>query len=212
MTARLRVMSGKEVRYMFEQMTIEKYCDILASEAPTPGGGSALAIVGAEACSLIEMAINVTLSKLTVDDDNYAYLQGELSTCKRARKCLYKLSNDDAEVYGKIVEARKLPKNNDEEIKTRTAALQKAFHKATLVPLDVMQLCKDVLHRASSRVLSRLSKWVTSDCEIGISLLRTVVTFSIKNVYANTCFLHDQDLKSRLECQAQQIADEVTKY
>lgn len=197
---------------MFEQMTIEKYCEVLSSQAPTPGGGSALAIVGAEACSLIEMAINVTLAKTDKTEENYAYLQGELNTATRAKKCLYKLSNDDADVYGKIVEARKLPKNTDEETKLRTGSLQKAFHKATLVPLDVMSLSRDVLQRASSRVLPRLSKWVASDCEIGISLLKTVVNYSVKNVYANTCFIHDAELKARLEKQAKDILDEVAKY
>lgn len=197
---------------MFEQMTIEKYCEVLSSQAPTPGGGSALAVVGAEACSLIEMAINVTLSKMPEADENYAYLKGELMTAARAKKCLFKLSNDDAEVYGNIVSARKLPKNTDEEVKTRTATLQKAFHKATLVPLDVMQLSCDVLKRASNRVLPRLSKWVASDCEIGISLLKTVVNYSVKNVYANTCFIHDNDLKTRLEKQAQAIIGDVAKY
>jgi len=197
---------------MFKQMTIEKYCDVLASDAPTPGGGSALAIVGAEACSLIEMAINVTLIKMSESDENYAYLRSELSSLCRAKKCLYKLSDDDAEVYGKIVAARKLPKNTDEEIKSRTAALQKSFHKATLVPLDVMQLCKDVLQRASNRVMPCLSKYVVSDCEIGISLLKTVVNYSIKNVYANTCFIHDETLKYKLEKQAKEISDEISKY
>lgn len=197
---------------MFEQMTIEKYCEVLASASPTPGGGSALAIVGAEACSLIEMAINVTLTKMSKTDGHYDYLNGELTTCARAKKYLYKLSNDDAEVYGKIVDARKLPKNTDEEVKSRTATLQKAFHKATLVPLDVMQLSLDVLQKASNRVLPRLSKWVASDCEIGISLLKTVVNYSVKNVYANTCFIHDAELKDRLEKQAQNILDEAAKY
>ena len=177
-----------------------------------PGGGSALAIVGAEACSLIELAINVTLTKMTETDDNYNYLKSELTTCVRARKRLYKLSNEDAEAYGKIVEARKLPKDTDEQTKTRATTLQKAFHKATLVPLELMELCLSVLQRASNRVLSRLSKWVASDCEIGISLLKTVVNFSAKNVYGNTCFIHDDNLKRQLEKQAQTVLDEVTKY
>lgn len=197
---------------MFEQMTIEKYCDLLASEAPAPGGGSALAIVGAEACSLIEMSINVTLAKMPSSDENYEYLKGELATCVRARKRLYKLSNDDAEAYGKIVEARKLPKNTDEQIKTRTATLQKAFHKGTLVPLELMELCASVMQRASCRVLPRLSKWVASDCEIGVSLLKTVVSFSVKNVYGNTCFIHDEALKRQLEKQAQNTLESISKY
>ena len=197
---------------MFEQMTIEKYCDLLASKAPAPGGGSALALIGAEACALVEMAINVTLTNLPECEEDHAYLKSELLTFVRARKRLYRLSDDDAEAYGKIVEARKLPKYTDEEVKLRTAELQKAFHKATLVPLELMELCVSVLQKAETRALPRLSKWVASDCEIGISLLKTVVNYSVKNVYGNTCFIHDDALKRRLEKQAQAVLDEAAKY
>lgn len=190
---------------MFEKMTVEQYCEILASKAPTPGGGSALALVGATACALVEMSINVTLEKLPHDDERYQYLSRELATCKRARARLYALSNDDAAAYQRIVDARKLPKATDAEVQARTNALQKEFHRASLVPMDVMNLCLDVMKRASSRVLPNLSKYIISDCEIGISLLKTVISFSVKNVYANTCFIHDETLKHSLERQAEDI-------
>ena len=48
---------------MFEKMTLQQYNEVLASKEPTPGGGSALAVVGTIACSLVEMAINITLDK-----------------------------------------------------------------------------------------------------------------------------------------------------
>lgn len=194
---------------MFEKMTVEQYCEILSSKAPAPGGGSALALVGATACALVEMSINVTVEKLSKDDEKYGYLTRELNACNRARAFLYKLSNDDATAYQRIVDARKLPKTTDDEIKSRTNALQKEFHKATLVPLDVMRLCSDIANRAESRVLPNLSKYIVSDCEIGISLLKTVMRFSIENVHANTCFIHDENLKNNLEKQAQEILAQV---
>ena len=190
---------------MFEKMTVEQYCEILASKAPAPGGGSALPLVGAEACALVEMSVNVTLQKLSENDEQYDYLMRELSSCKRARIRLYAQSNEDAAAYQRIVDARKLPKTTDAEIQARTNALQKEFHRASLVPMDVMNLCLDVMKRASARVLPNLSKYIVSDCEIGISLLRTVIEFSVKNVYANTCFIHDEALKRSLERQAEEI-------
>lgn len=194
---------------MFEKMTIENYCETLGSKAPAPGGGSALAVIGAEACALIEMSINVTAERLSADDEKYSYLQDELLSVKRASKHLFKLGNDDAEAYENIVRARKLPKNTEEETKARTTAMQKAFHKATLVPLNVMGLCLDVMKRANLRVLPNVSKYVVSDCEIGASLLKTVIEFSVKNVYANTCFIRDETLKKTLEKQAEDILKNV---
>ncbi|MCM1195256.1 MAG: cyclodeaminase/cyclohydrolase family protein, partial [Firmicutes bacterium] len=74
---------------MFEKMSIEQYCEKLASEAPTPGGGSALAIVAATACSLIAMSAAITVAKLPETDEQYGYLIAELNSCNRAQKCFY---------------------------------------------------------------------------------------------------------------------------
>lgn len=196
---------------MFEKMYVEQYCELLASSSPAPGGGSALALVGAFACSLVEMSASVTLTKLNETDEKYQYLNGERNSVKRARKCLYKLSNDDAEAYGNIVAARKLPKDTEEQTRARTAELQKAFHKATLVPLDVMNLCCDALKRAQTRIAPNLSKYVISDCEIGASLLKTVIKYSVENVYANTAFIHDGKLQRNLEKQAEYIIAQTEK-
>ena len=62
---------------MFRKLTIEQYNEILSSKAPTPGGGSALAMVGAMACSLCQMAVEVTLTK-----GENEYLANSLSTAK----------------------------------------------------------------------------------------------------------------------------------
>lgn len=194
---------------MFEKLTVEEYCEKLAGKQPTPGGGSGLAVVGAIACSLIEMSVNVTVAGLSETDERYAYLQAEENSVKRAKACMYRLADDDAESYAKIVAARKLPKNSEEEIKARTAAMQKAFHQATLVPLQLMQLSLDVIKKANVRIAEYVSKYVKSDCEIGVNLLKTVIKNSLFNVRANTCCIKDQKLKSTLDRQADEIVKEV---
>lgn len=190
---------------MFEKLTVEEYCTKLASEQPAPGGGSGLAVVGAVACSLIEMSINISFARIPENSEQYAYMKGEENSIKRARACMYRLSNDDAEVYGKIVSARKMPKNTDEEIKARTAAMQKAFHKATLVPLELMQLSLDVIKKVNARVIDNVSKYVKSDCEIGVNLLKTVIKNSLHNVHANTAYIKDEKLQATLNKQADDI-------
>lgn len=195
---------------MFEKMTIEEYCDVLSSKQPTPGGGSALAVIGATACSLIQMALNVSIESKRDDDSGvFYYLIAIRDNTKRAREAFLKLANADAEAYNRIVEARKLPKTTDEEVKIRTSAMQKAFHKATLVPLELMQLSLDVARKSSARALPRVTKYVKSDCEIGINLLKTVIRTSIDNVYANTAYIRDDTLRNTLEKQAEEIIERI---
>ncbi|MCH5159952.1 MAG: cyclodeaminase/cyclohydrolase family protein [Clostridiales bacterium] len=194
---------------MFEKLTIEKYNEVLSSKAPTPGGGSALATVGAIACSLVEMAINVTVAKLTSDNEYYDYLQSESKIVNRAKSALYRLSNDDAAAFEQIIAARKLPKMTEDEAKHREIALQKAYHNAALVPLDVMRVCSDLLTRSELRILPHLSKYVSSDCVIAIDLFKTIIRNSSHNVYANTTYITSPELKALLERQCEEILQQI---
>lgn len=195
---------------MFEKLTIEEYNRILASSAPTPGGGSALAQVGVIACSLVEMAVNVTLAKLT-DNDRTEYLNRQLDVVLRAKKAFYKLSNDDAAAFQRIIDGFSLPKNTDEERVLRARELQKAYHCAALVPLDVMNLCREIIKLCKLRVMPYLSKYVSSDCAIAIDLCNAVAKNSLTNVFANTSLITDLTLKATLEKQGAEILQEIEK-
>ena len=48
---------------MITQRPLQTFLDDLASGAPTPGGGSAAAVIGAMGAALISMVCNVTLGK-----------------------------------------------------------------------------------------------------------------------------------------------------
>ena len=191
-------------------MTIEEYNKILGSSAPTPGGGSALAQVGAIACSLVEMSINVTLAKLT-ESDTVEYLNRQLEVALRAKKAFYKLSNDDATAFQRIIDTLRLPKNTDEEKTTRMRELQKAYHKAAIVPLDLMNVCREIVKLCKVRVMPYLNKYVSSDCAIAIELCKTVAKNSVLNVHANTTLITDPTLKSTLEKQCADILGDIEK-
>lgn len=190
---------------MFENMTLAQYNEILASKSPTPGGGSALAVVGTIACSLVEMSINVTLSKL--DDSNIvkSLLQSHVSFFAKARNCLFQLSDDDAQAFRHIVDCMHLPQENSQQVLARRSELQKAYHRATLVPLDVMRICREALNRAQNKVYPLLYKYVASDCKIGIDLFGNILENSMENVYANTTLIADKELAAMLENQAKEI-------
>ncbi len=48
---------------MITDSSIEKFLDDLAGAAPTPGGGSAAAVMGAMGAALVSMVCNVTLAR-----------------------------------------------------------------------------------------------------------------------------------------------------
>lgn len=186
---------------MFKDYSISDYNKILASDKPAPGGGSALAIVASQACSLVTMAANVTLKKFGEQFDYAPQLTSCVKTMTLCQNTLYRFADEDAAAFERILQAMRLPKDTDEQTKQRKAELQKQYHKAALVPLETMQLCTKAISCAQS-VLPYLYKYVASDCEIGISLLQTAVKNNLHNVIANTAMIADEDLKRRLESQA----------
>lgn len=190
---------------MFENMTLAQYNEILASKTPTPGGGSALAMVGTIACSLVEMSINVTLGKLDDSDIVKSLLQSHVSFFVKARNCLFQLSNDDAQAFRHIVDCMHLPQENSQQVLVRKSELQKAYHRATLVPLDVMRICREALNRAQNKVFPLLYKYVSSDCKIGINLFGNILENCMETVYANTTLITDKDIAAMLEQQAKEI-------
>ncbi|MCH5152495.1 MAG: cyclodeaminase/cyclohydrolase family protein [Clostridiales bacterium] len=195
---------------MFEKLTIEEYNKILASKAPTPGGGSALAQVGAVACSLVEMGVNVTLSKPT-DSDTAEYLNRQLDVIARAKKAFYKLSSDDAAAFQRIIDVLRLPKTTEEESSHRSRELQKAYHRAAIVPLDVMNICREIVKLCKVRIMPHLGKYVKTDCVIAVDLCKTVARNCLLNVHANTQLLTDPTLKTTLEKQGAEILQDIER-
>lgn len=128
----------------------EKYSgilDSLASADPTPGGGTAAALAGAMAASLVEMVAN-----LTVNRKKYAAVQGEMEAVSEAsrdlRISLLTLAEEDALAYQAVMAAHKLPKATEEEVAIRKAASEKAVFLAAEVPLRTAKAALAVLEQA----------------------------------------------------------------
>lgn len=129
---------------MFTEKSVAAFLDQLASNAPTPGGGSVAALTGALAAGLISMVCNLTIGKekyKDVEEDVKEILAK--SEALRARHM--ELIEADMAVYGKLTAAYKLPRGSDEEKKGRTAAIQAALLDATAVPVSIAEACVGVM-------------------------------------------------------------------
>lgn len=194
---------------MFEKLSLKEYNEILASKSPTPGGGSALAVVGTIACSLAEMSVNVTLTKLQKENEEYDHLRHCATLFTHARRRLEQLSDEDAEAFRNIIECNHLPQDTDEQKTHRENQRQKAYHKAALVPLEVMRVCREALTVADTRTYPFLYKYVASDCKIGMDLFKNIIENSMENVYANTTLIKDGQLRATLEKQGKELVDSL---
>ena len=132
-------------------MTLEscrRFVEVLASDAPAPGGGGAAALVGA-----IGTALGNMVGSLTVGKKKYADVQDEILALKAKCDDLQKQLLDQVEADDKgfvpLAKAYGIPKDDP----NRDKILEEATITACAVPMHIMELCcKAALQAASLNV------------------------------------------------------------
>lgn len=164
-------------------LSLASYSDEVASEKPTPGGGSAASYAGALGAGLIAMGCRLTLSRK--DYEAYHQRASEiLVQCESLRQGLLGVVDEDAVAFQKVMEALKMPKNNDEEKKIRQEALQSSLKGAAEAPGKSVSYSMEVMRQAL-----KLAEFgninVISDIECGFRLAYAAMRGTASNVQIN---------------------------
>lgn len=126
---------------------LNRFLGELASDTPTPGGGSVAALCGALGAALSSMVANLTIGKKKYADVEEK-MKETLAETETLRLELSEMIEEDAAAFDKVMVALKMPKETDEEKAARKSALQKALVDAATVPLAVMEMCVGVISLA----------------------------------------------------------------
>ena len=174
-----------------------KFLEELSSSAPTPGGGGASAYVGALATSLSSMVGNLTVGK-----KKFANVEGQVNLCLEKlsdlRVRLVELVEEDASAFEPLAAAYKMPSATVEQQKFKNDAMQEALIGACEVPLDVMEVCSQVI--LESDFLARNgSRMVISDAGCGVMLAGAAMEAASLNVYINIKSLENKELAAKYE-------------
>ena len=168
---------------MLVDKTVTQLLDAFASPAPTPGGGSASALAGAMAASLLEMVAAMPKTAHGTPEDRAA-LDAVHPKLKALRDELAKLVDRDSAAYDEVVGAYRLPKATDEEKAARKAAIGRAMRLATDVPLETARAAASVV--AHSRIVAEHGNPnATSDAGVAASLAGSAFSGASMNVEIN---------------------------
>ena len=177
------------------QSSVEKFLDDLAGGNPTPGGGSAAAIMGAMGAALVSMVCNVTIGKKGYEGVE-AEMRSVLSESERVRRRLTAMVAEDIAAFDSILAAYKLPKATEEDKAVRAAAIQAGLRRATEVPLDCARVCAEVI-ALSRRASEQGYLNVISDGGVGVLAGFTGLRSAALNVYINAPALKDRAFAER---------------
>lgn len=194
-----------------ESLQIGAFLDALASNAPTPGGGSVAALSGAMAAGLVSMVCALSIGK-----KQFVEIEGELRAihgrAEALRGELQRLAEADVEVFGRLSAAYKLPRTTEADAASRQAAIQQVTRQAAEVPLRTAHAAAAVLPLCTS-LAPRVGRLIVSDIGVAALLARTTIQSAILNVEINLAGLDDQryvrETRAQLEDLVVGIAEET---
>jgi len=179
------------------KLTVEDFVGQLASDNPTPGGGSASALAGAMAASMVEMACNLTVGREKFRDVE-EQLKVVLERAGVLREKLLAAVDEDTEAYNAVSQSYKLPRSTDAEKAERAAAIQAALKQATEVPLGVAQAAMETSHLAVIAI-QKSNPNVASDARVARLLADAAREGAVANVEINLGSITDSDFVSRVK-------------
>jgi formiminotetrahydrofolate cyclodeaminase len=183
------------------EMTVREFTEALASDAPTPGGGTGAAAAGAMGAALVAMFARLTVGrpKFAAHD---ALLRAVADGAAEAAARLLALAEEDAAAYDAVSAAYRLPKGSDAEQASRKAAVQAALKGACVVPLKVMEECLEVIGLAKTSVPVGNPN-AASDGAAGAELAKAAMTVASYNVRINLASIEDpafqKETRTRLD-------------
>ena len=196
------------------ELKTAEFVDLLASDAPAPGGGSAAALEGALGAALTAMVCSLTIGK-----KKYAEFE-ETAKAAQAKATDLKVRfvdvmDRDTEAFNVVSAAFGMPKETDEEKAARSAAIQKGLEGCTKTPFEMMELAVETLELTAS-ILGKSNDSAASDLGVSALSLRAAIQGAWLNVLINIGSLKDtalaEDYRAKGEAllaKALPLADEI---
>ena len=183
------------------QESCRKFVEVLASNAPAPGGGGAAALVGA-----IGTALGNMVGSLTVGKKKYAEVEAEILDLKAKCDALQTELLDQVEAddigFIPLAKAYGIPKDDP----TRDAVLEEATITACAVPMHIMELCCEAIGYIKV-FAEKGSRLAVSDAGCGAVCCKAALQAASLNVFINTKSLKNRAVAEEMNAKANHMLD-----
>ncbi len=177
------------------ESTIGEFVVALGSNQPAPGGGAVAGVALALSGAMVKMACGYSIGK-----KKYAEVESELvaivDRCEAISERALALADADAVAYAGFAAAMNLPRKSPEEKTARRAALAEAARSATAIPLELAELCAELIELADKTCRIGNPNLVGDAAGCG-SLARGALRICQLNVGSNVAVIDDNDFVER---------------
>ncbi len=189
-----------------DTLSVKEFTEKLASDAPSPGGGSAAAVTAGLGAALAEMACRINAKRKSNPAPDQSRHNAEAAS--KLREELLRLVTEDAQAFLEI----------SNQWKNKGPGLQAALKKAATVPMGIAA-CALRAARIAQDEAPRTSKHLMSDIVESGLILRQSVESARLNVEINLRMLEDEPFvaaqRSRIDesvAEARQLSQELEKH
>lgn len=172
------------------EMKVTEFVEVLASDAPAPGGGSTAALEGALGAALTAMVMGLTIGK-----KKYAEFEALATETQKQATALQNQFVDvmdrDTEAFHDVSAVFTMPKDTDEQKAARKAAMQAALKKCTKTPMEMMEISLTTLE-ITANMLGKSNASAASDLGVSALSLKAAVQGAWLNVLINIGGIQDE--------------------
>lgn len=184
---------------------MKDFINTLASKEPTPGGGGASAMIGTVAAALCSMVANLTTGK-----KKYEQYQEDIDRIlfylEEAIWDINSYIEKDADAFGPLAEAYKIPKDDSK----RAEIMEKALLAAAVVPMELANKLYDLVP-VMEELEQKGSKMALSDVAVAAAACKAAMEGAVMNVYINTKFLTNPLISKGLNQKAMKLVTDGGK-
>ncbi|MFV0528583.1 MAG: cyclodeaminase/cyclohydrolase family protein [Lachnospiraceae bacterium] len=193
----------------FAKSTCTEFVEVLASKAPTPGGGGASALVGA-----VGIALGNMVGSLTVGKKKFADVEERMQELKaqsdKLQEDFLQLIHKDAAAFEPLAKAYSLPSATPEEKAEKERIMEIVTKNACLVPLEIMEKCAEAIDLIEE-FAHKGTRLAISDAGAGAIICKGALQAASLNIFINTKTMSNRAEAEELNTKANALLDEYTQ-
>ena len=195
------------------EMTVEDFSKIVDSNSPAPGGGSVSALASNIGVSLARMMANLSFGKKkyeALEEGIRIEFIDKFNKLGDIREELLKLVDKDTESFEEYMKAIKMPKDTQQEIEDRKAAIKYATVYSIEIPFKTASISLESLEMIGY-IVNYGNQNAITDIGGGTLLIYSGIEGAILNVKVNLLGLDDENMINEYKSKCNELLEKANQ-
>lgn len=185
------------------ELTVKDFMEVLGSNEPAPGGGSAAALSATMGISLVKMVCELTVGKKKYAEYEELITEIHNKTITLQNELLISIDKD-TEAFNAVSAVFSMPKETEEDKLARKEAMQLALKGAALSPYHMMELMVEAIE-TTEKAVGKSNVNAVSDLGVAALTLKSGLQGAWLNVLINLSSIKDDEFVEIYRTKGEQL-------